>query len=265
MSAEREPIRLFVTAPLAAGAEVVLGREQTHYLRNVMRRTAGDTLGIFNGSDGEWRAVLSEVGKHSCAVEVREQIQPQWRNPDLWLLFAPVKRARTELIIEKATELGVREIHPVLTEYTHAPTLNLDRLAAIAIEAAEQCGLVSVPNIAAPEKLQTLLDSWPQQRQILFCDESGAVGPALARMQQSDSVTLPLAALPWAVLIGPEGGFSPAERARLHAMPQALAVSLGPRILRADTAAIAALSLWQSVFGDWARAPVYNRNYNIDR
>jgi len=252
MSDTREHIRLYVEAPLAAGGEVALSREQTHYLRNVMRQNAGDSIGLFNGSDGEWRAIIRTLSKQSCTLEPQAQIQPQRQNPDLWLLCAPVKRARMELIAEKATELGVREIHPVLTTYTSAPRVNVDRLTAITIEAAEQCGLVSVPRVHPPEKLQTVLDNWPTQRRILFCDESGSAGPALTELQnlksKPDSQTAP-----WAVLVGPEGGFSPDERAMLRAKPQSLAVSLGPRILRADTAAIASLGLWQSVFGDWTR------------
>lgn len=255
MNETRQHIRLYVPAPLSPAAEVALSREQTHYLRNVMRCAVGDPIGLFNGSDGEWRAVIRMLGKQTCIIEADQQIQPQGQCPDLWLLCAPVKRARTELIAEKAAELGVREIHPVLTEYTNAPRVNVERLRAITIEAAEQCGLVSVPLVRPPQKLHSVLECWPQQRRILFCDESGAGGPALAKMRHCVTKAGSQAA-PWAVLIGPEGGFSPHERAALHALPQSLAVSLGPRILRADTAAVAALSLWQSVFGDWGRAPV---------
>ncbi|MEQ1889610.1 MAG: 16S rRNA (uracil(1498)-N(3))-methyltransferase [Alphaproteobacteria bacterium] len=250
MTTSREHIRLFVDAPLAHGGQITLTREQAHYLRNVMRRSAGDTLGLFNGRDGEWRAGIVDLGRQGCRVAVSEQIQPQSAAPDLWLLCAPVKRTRLEIIAEKAAELGVREIHPVISEYTNAPRVNMERLSAIMIEAAEQCGLVSVPILQAPQKLQHLLDNWPIGRWILFCDESGAGSAALAQLQAQPQ------GRPWAVLTGPEGGFSPAERARLHAMPQCLAVSLGPRILRADTAAIAALALWQSVCGDWDTGPV---------
>ncbi|MFZ5835069.1 MAG: 16S rRNA (uracil(1498)-N(3))-methyltransferase [Pseudomonadota bacterium] len=250
MAPAREHIRLYCDAPLSHGAEVVLNREQAHYLRTVLRRSAGDSLGLFNGRDGEWQGRILDTGKQLCRVELSGQLQPQSTVPDLWLLCAPVKRTRLEFIAEKATELGVREIHPVITGYTQAPRVNIARLEAIAIEAAEQCGLVSVPKIQEPEKLQQVLDRWPEDRRILFCDESGAGGAARAALvaQQPGA--------PWAVLIGPEGGFSPAERERLHAMPQSLAVSLGPRILRADTAAIAALSLWQSACGDWDIRPV---------
>ena len=250
MANAREHIRLYIDTDLAQGAQIALSREQAHYLRNVLRRSAGDTLGLFNGRDGEWRGGILDLGKQAGLVELRKQIQPQTIVPDLWLLCAPVKRTRLEIIAEKAAELGVREIHPVITEYTNAPRVNMDRLAAITIEAAEQCGLVSIPKMQAPEKLHAVLDNWPAGRQILFCDESGAGGAALARLQAAAPD------MPWAVLTGPEGGFSPTERVRLHAMPQSLAVSLGPRILRADTAAIAALSLWQSVCGDWDHGPV---------
>lgn len=252
----REHIRLYVDAPLAHAAKVMLGREQTHYLRNVMRAKAGGTLGLFNGRDGEWRAAIRDFGKHTCTLAVQEQIQPQWRNPDLWLLFAVVKRVRTELIVEKATELGVREIRPLLTQYTNAPRVKPERLGAISIEAAEQCGLVSVPLVHSPEPMLALLDKWPPDRRILFCDEMGGDGAALKCLQQAVLAPGTAQNAPWAVLTGPEGGFSPAERARLHLMPQALAVSLGPRILRADTAAIVALGLWQSLCGDWASGSV---------
>ena len=250
MTNTREHIRLYIEAPLNHGAEVALSREQAHYLRNVMRRSVGDRLGLFNGRDGEWRGAIIDLGKQAGLVELREQIQPQTIVPDVWLLCAPVKRARLEIIAEKAAELGVRAIHPVITDFTHAPRVNTDRLTAIMIEAAEQCGLVSIPKMQGPEKLHAVLDAWPADRQILFCDESGTGSSALSRLQAAAPNT------PWAVLTGPEGGFSPAERERLHAMPQSLAVSLGPRILRADTAAIAALSLWQSIHGDWKHDPV---------
>ncbi|HEX4889322.1 MAG TPA: 16S rRNA (uracil(1498)-N(3))-methyltransferase [Alphaproteobacteria bacterium] len=251
MPPSREHIRIYIDAPLSPGAQIALSREQAHYLRNVMRRSAGGTIGLFNGRDGEWRASLTELGKQHALATLDEQIQAQRGTPDLWLICALIKRARLETIAEKAAELGVREIHPVITEYTHAPRMNTDRLAAITIEAAEQCGLVSIPKLCEPEKLHNMLDHWPSARRILFCDEAGAGSAALARLQ---AAATPQA--PWAVLIGPEGGFSPAERDRLLAMPQTLAVSLGPRILRADTAAIAALGLWQSVCGDWDNAPV---------
>jgi len=249
MTASHEHIRLYIDAPLGAGAPLSLAREQAHYLRNVMRREVGDTLGLFNGRDGEWRAVIETIGKQGCTVAPLEQIRPQTGTPDLWLICALIKRARLEMVAEKAAELGVREIHPVITEFTHSPPMKAERLAAITIEAAEQCGLLSIPALCAPEKLQTILGRWPSERKILFCDESGAGHTALAALQATEPG-------PWAVLIGPEGGFSPAERARLLSMPQTLAISLGPRILRADTAAIAALTLWQSVRGDWQASPV---------
>ncbi len=250
MANTREHIRLFVDAPLTRGAEIALSREHAHYLRTVMRRAVGDAIGVFNGREGEWRAVIETSGKQNCTVAPQEQIRPQTGTPDLWLVCALIKRPRLEIVAEKAAELGVREIHPVITEFTNAPRANLERLAAITIEAAEQCGLLSIPALRAPENLHALLDHWPRERRILFCDESGAGGAALTQLQTQAPNQ------PWAVLIGPEGGFSPAERTQLLSMPQALAVSLGPRILRADTAAIAALTLWQSVCGDWQTGPV---------
>ena len=251
MRASREHIRLFTGAPLVEGAEILLPQPQAHYLRNVMRRETGDLIGLFNGADGEWRGCILALGKHDARIQLIQKIRAQTGTPDLWLLCAAVKRARLEIIVEKAAELGVREIHPVITEYTSAPHVNLERLAAIAIEAAEQCGLLGVPVLRPPEKLNEVLEKWPRERRIMFCDETGAGGPALSQLQHTaarDGV--------WAVLCGPEGGFSPTERSRLRAMPQVLPVSLGPRILRADTAAIAALTVWQSMCGDWNSAPV---------
>lgn len=251
MRASREHIRLFVDAPLVEDVEIRLPQPQAHYLRNVMRREVGGEIGLFNGADGEWRASILALGKHDARIRLNDKIRAQTVTPDLWLLCAAVKRTRLEIIVEKATELGVREIHPVITEYTSAPHVNLERLNAIAIEAAEQCGLLSVPVLHAPEKLNVTLENWSQERRIMFCDESGAGRPALCQLQHTTARNAA-----WAVLCGPEGGFSPAERSRLLALPQVAPVSLGPRILRADTAAIAALTLWQALCGDWDAAPV---------
>jgi 16S rRNA (uracil1498-N3)-methyltransferase len=241
MSVQRAKIRLFVDAPLGHAQCVALAPGQAHYLASVMRMASGDQVALFNGRDGEWTAVLDKVSRKDAEAVCQVQAMPQADPPDLWLVFAPVKKARTDFIVEKAVELGVRRILPVLTRFTNAERVRIDRQQAHAIEAAEQCGATFVPEIAEPQRLDRLLDAWPEDRRIMFCDET-LVGQA---------ATLQGEAGPWAVLIGPEGGFAPDETDRLRAMPGSVAVSLGPRILRADTAAVAALTLWQSRMGDW--------------
>ena len=237
-------IRLFVAAPLGAGAEVVLDAAQAHYLGNVMRQRPGGRIAVFNGQDGEWIAEITALGRRDGRLVAREPGQPQRMPPDVWLVFAPIRKARTDFIVEKATELGASRVQPVLTRHTNAERLRTDRLRAHAIEAAEQCGGTFVPEIAEALRLDALLDRWPPDRRLLFCDESGTAPPAPAALAAA-------APGPWAILIGPEGGFAPEEAARLRAMPGVLAVTLGPRILRADTAAVAALTLWQAALGDW--------------
>lgn len=235
-------IRLCVEHPLGPGQTVPLVRDQAHYLFGVMRRSVGDAVILFNGRDGAWRAEVLEAGKRGGVLACCEQVAPQGAPPDLWLLFAPIKKTRTDFIVEKAAELGAARILPVHTEFTNSERIRRDRLQAHAVEAAEQCGGTYVPEVLDLTKLNALLDAWPEDRHLLFCDEA-RVGPAegLADLPRG----------PWAILIGPEGGFSQAERARLMALPQAHAISLGPRILRADTAAVAALALWQANLGDW--------------
>ncbi len=239
---DRAKIRLFVDEPLGEGQTIPLDQAQAHYLFMVLRTAVGDPVAVFNGRDGEWTAEITHARKKSGELTCLGLAEPQMTPPDLWLLFAPIKKQRTDFIVEKATEMGARRIVPVLTEHTNSERVRVDRLQAHAIEAAEQCGGTFVPEVADPVKLAALLENW-DDRQIMFCDEELA-GPASALPGERGA--------PWAILIGPEGGFSEAERTRLHAMDQAHAVSLGPRILRADTAAVAALALWQSALGDWA-------------
>lgn len=233
-------IRLYVEHPLGQGQSVPLSRDQAHYLFGVMRLSVGAFVSLFNGQDGEWRAEVIEAGKRggvlSCAEKTRDVQMP----PDLWLLFAPIKKARTDFIVEKATEMGARRILPVQTDFTNAGRVQRDRLQAHAIEAAEQCGGTYVPEVADMARLDRVLAGLGE-RNVMFCDEA-LVGV---------SPTLPDASGPWAILIGPEGGFSDKERSRLHVMETAHPVSLGPRILRADTAAVAALTVWQQRLGDW--------------
>ena len=238
---ETAKIRLFVDHPLGEGQSVPLSRPQAHYLFGVMRLGPGGAVRLFNGRDGEWFAEVAEAGKRGGALRVEAQSAPQVAPPDLWLLFAPVKKARTDFIVEKAVEMGAARILPVQTGFTNSGRIQRDRLQAHAVEAAEQCGATHVPEVAGLERLDRLLEGWDATRRIMFCDEGRAGAPA----------GLPDAPGPWAILIGPEGGFSPDERARLQGLPFAHPVALGPRILRADTAAVAALTLWQTALGDW--------------
>lgn len=235
-------VRLYVDHPLGARQSVPLLPEQAHYLFGVMRLGAGAALTLFNGRDGAWSARVLEAGKRKGVLVADAPEAPQADPPDLWLLFSPIKKARTDFIVEKAVELGVRRLVPVSSDHTNSERIRRDRLQAHAVEAAEQCGATFVPWVADLRRLDHVLSDWPDDRQIMFCDETraGAPGGLVAARPG-----------PWAILIGPEGGFSPAERARLAAMPVARPVSLGPRILRADTAAVAALTLWQSALGDW--------------
>jgi 16S rRNA (uracil1498-N3)-methyltransferase len=237
-------LRLFVEIPLGAGARIVVEEGQAHYLLHVMRAKPGDRLSLFNGRDGEWLARVAETAKRTCTLECEAQIEAQSEVPDLWLAFAPIKKTPADYLTQKATELGVRMLQPVITRRTIVTRVNTERMHANAVEAAEQSGRVSVPEIREPLAFDKLLGNWPAGRRILFCDEGGDAPPiaeALAAAPEG----------PWAVFTGPEGGFDPAERAILRARDDVMAVSLGGRILRADTAALAALVVWQSVRGDW--------------
>jgi len=237
-------IRLFVPHDLAAGAPLALDAGQSRYLAAVMRKGVGDELLLFNGRDGEWRSKITAVTKRAVAVRAEALARPQAMGPDLDLIVALVKRGRLETIVEKAAELGARRVRPVITERTNADRARVERLTAIATEASEQTGRLDAPTICEPIKLEKLLQAWEPGRRLLFCDEAGDAPPVLEALAGQP-------AGPWAVLIGPEGGFSPRERAALRALPHATPASLGPRILRADTAAISALSLWQAALGDW--------------
>jgi len=237
-------IRLFLDCELAATGRVSPTPEQSHYLTRVMRLGPGDVLLVFNGRQGEWRARLAETGKRGCVLAVEDHIRPQEATPDVELIVAMVKRPRLETIIEKAAELGARRVRLARTERTNVDHANIDRLRAIATEAAEQTGRLDVPEIVAAEPLGRILASWDSGRRLMFCDEAGDAVPAAEGLSRA-------AGDRWAVLIGPEGGFSPEERAAVRGLGVTTPVSLGPRILRADTAAIAALCLWQSTLGDW--------------
>ena len=239
---DKAKIRLYVDQALGAGQAVALNADQANYLFNVMRLARGAALLLFNGRDGEWRATVAEAGKRGGILLCDAQTAPLRLPPDLWLIFAPIKKARTDFIVEKAVELGAARIVPVQTRHTNSERIRQDRLQAHAIEAAEQCGATFVPDVADLMPLDRLLTTFPAGRKLLWCDEA-MVGqaPALSGPRGDK----------WAILIGPEGGFSPDEQTRLRALPQVVPLSLGPRILRADTAAVAALTLWQASLGDW--------------
>ncbi|MDP3378168.1 MAG: 16S rRNA (uracil(1498)-N(3))-methyltransferase [Brevundimonas sp.] len=238
-------IRLHISQPLSAGAALAPTLEQSRYLTQVMRLKAGDDLRVFNGRDGEWRCSVAEVLKRGCLLKAEEQVRDQILPPDVELILAVVKKSPLEFAVEKATELGVRRIRLVRTARTQPQTIRLDRLDTIAVESAEQTGRMDVPEIVASEPLDALLDGWDPERRLMFCDETGGP-PALTALPEAGGAA-------WGILIGPEGGFSPEERDRLRALPYATAVSLGPRVLRADTAAVTALTLWQATLGDWER------------
>jgi 16S rRNA (uracil1498-N3)-methyltransferase len=247
----RPRIRLHVEGPLGQDGRVTLGEAATHYLVRVMRAELGTDVALFNGRDGEWRARLVAATRRSAILEIVALLRPQRAEPDLWLVFAPIKRARLDFLAEKATELGVSELRPVRTARTVVDRVNQERLAANAREAAEQTERLSVPVCHPLVGLADLIAAWPAGRRLLFCDESGAGAPIAAALDAARANR----ACPWAVLTGPEGGFTPAEAEALRAVPGALGVGLGPRLLRADTAALAALACWQSVLGDWYQAP----------
>jgi 16S rRNA (uracil1498-N3)-methyltransferase len=245
MTAEKlTDVRMFVEAPLSVGASVACTPEQANYLVNVMRLAAGAEILVFNGRDGEWRARLAEVGKRRCSLECLALVRPQQDGPDVHYVFAPLKHARLDYMVQKATELGVAHLQPVLTRRTVAARVNLERMQANAIEAAEQCGVLRVPTVGEPVKLETLLTNWDAGRRLIFGDESAEVASPLAALAG-------MASGPLAVLIGPEGGFDPVERTLLLEKSYATAISLGPRVMRADTAAVAALALVNAALGDW--------------
>ncbi len=235
-------IRLYLEQPLGVGQAAELTQPQAHYLFGVMRQAVGAQLLVFNGQDGEWLAVVTKAGKRAGTLECLEQTAPLSVPPDLWLCFAPIKKARTDFIVEKAAEMGARRIVPMQTDFTNSERIRQDRLQAHAVEAAEQCGGTFVPEVAELQKFDRLLADWDAGRRILFCDEA----------KVGEEMSLPTEQGPWAIFIGPEGGFSEAERHKLTTAEFAHPVALGPRILRADTAAVAALTLWQSRLGDWS-------------
>ncbi|MEN3147185.1 16S rRNA (uracil(1498)-N(3))-methyltransferase [Neorhizobium sp. IRAMC:178] len=236
--------RLFIEAPLGAGARHEASSEQFNYLANVLRMEEGSTILLFNGRDGEWKAKITYPTRKKIVLEAIEETRPQPPASDLHYLFAPLKVGRLDYLVQKAVEMGAGFIQPVMTQHVQGKITSMDRLQANVVEAAEQCGILSIPEVAPPKKLGDLLDSWPHDRRIIFCDE-GDEGqnplPILSAIKESKL----------ALLVGPEGGFSEEERERLRSLSFITAIPLGPRILRADTAAVAALAVIQAAVGDW--------------
>ena len=244
--------RIYVNHPLEAGSAILLDDGQSRYLLKVMRLSDGAMVRAFNGADGEWRCTLTTQGKKAI-ITPETQTRPQETGPDLTLLFAPIRRTRTELIIEKATELGVRTIQPVMTEYTQFNRLRIDRLDLLAFEAAEQTERLDLPSIQEPLAFDKALAGWNAANPLIYCDEAGSAAPFDTHRDE-------LSGRSCGVLIGPEGGFSSKERDQLRSMDCVVPITLGPRILRAETAVVSALTLWQSLVGDWQKAPYLPEN-----
>jgi 16S rRNA (uracil1498-N3)-methyltransferase len=242
--------RLLVDADLRAGEGVRLADERVHYLRHVLRLESGAAVDLFNGRDGEWRSSLVAVAKAQATLLVEQQLRPQAADPDVWLVFAPIKRARIDGVVEKATELGVAALLPVVTQHTAVERVKTERLRAIAVEASEQCERLTVPAVREPVTLGKLLAAWPAGRRLLLCAEAGEARPIADALQSHVKDTVP-----WAIMVGPEGGFARSELDALAKLPFVMPVGLGPRILRADTAALAALACWQAILGDGQQRP----------
>ena len=248
MAVQKPRARLYVNAELAGGVPVELAAGQAHYLRNVLRCSTGDAVTLFNGADGEWSGRIATVSRGAASVDLVEQRRVQESCPDLWLCFAPLKKSATDFVVGKATELGVSALQPVTTRHCDTARVNLDRLRTIAIEAAEQTERLDIPAVLGPVALTALLSDWPAGRVLLVAAESGASRPIAEAI--GDFVGRPAA-----ILVGPEGGFAQSELDGLRDLSFVQPVGLGPRILRADTAALAALSCWQAVAGDWQGRP----------
>lgn len=256
--------RLFVEAPIAVGQAISIGGNQAHYLAKVMRVALGSSVILCDDLTGEWACTISEVGKHRVVLHPTRRLRPRESVPDFWLCPALLKKDRFDLVLEKASELGVAEIRPLVTRRCVANKLNAERAKAIVIEAAEQCARTVLPALAAPAKLEALLHDWPTDRALYFADELGGEpaaaafagfprrqGPQAEERQAERGFRLRRDAVKAALLTGPEGGFDEAERAAIRALPQAVPITLGPRILRGETAAIAATALWMGIAGDW--------------
>ena len=236
--------RLYVPQSLAPQTPVPISADQAHYLGRVMRLGVGDQARLFNGDDGEWLCDIIEITKRRCVLVPQEKLRAAQTLPDVEYLFAPLKVGRLDYMVQKATEMGAARLRPVMTEFTQVKRLKMERLVANTIEAAEQCNLVCLPEVSEPEKLAKVLDTWDENRRLIICDERADSDSPIETLKE-------LAGQPVALLIGPEGGFSEKEHARLLSLPFVTPISLGPRIMRADTAAVAALAVVQSTIGDW--------------
>jgi 16S rRNA (uracil1498-N3)-methyltransferase len=243
--------RLFVAPDLEPSVQLEVDGARAHYLRNVLRLEAGSVLRLFNGRAGEWSARIARSTKSQVVLAVDAQLRPQASEPDLWLLFAPLKRNAIDTVAEKATELGVAALQPIATQHSVVGRVNAERLQSIAIEAAEQSERLTVPEVRTPVSLEKLLREWPVQRRLLLCAEAGDARPIAAVLGAYANADR----TPWAIMIGPEGGFARSELDALGKLPFVIPVGLGPRILRADTAALAALACWQAILGDGQQRP----------
>ena len=240
--------RLYVPDDLAVGQTVGLTAGQAHYLRHVMRLEPSQQVALFNGRQGEWLARIDGFGRGWCSLSLEAQTRPQAAEPDIWLAFAPIKRARLDFLVQKAVELGVASLQPVFTQFTDVRRVNTERMAANVVEAAEQCERLTLPPVYEPKTLAELLAEWPSARRLLVCAEAGTAVPLQQVLAAADAAS---GKAPWGVMTGPEGGFAPSELDALRNLPFVTSVSLGPRILRAETAAISALACWQAALGDW--------------
>lgn len=258
MSDTKIKARLFTGHDLKAGQTITASADQAHYLLKVMRACNGERVVVFNGRDGEWLSAIEEATKKTCVLRMQKQLRPQSPEPDLWLAFAPLKKSNTDFIVEKATELGVSALMPVFTERTNTTRVKPERLKLIAMEAAEQCDRLSVPQVSEPVTLSRLLTDWPAGRTLLVPDETGGGAPLIDVLQApAGEEIMP----PHGFLIGPEGGFAASELDALGNLPFVTKVGLGPRILRAETAAVAALACFQGMAGDWRQKPRFNNGY----
>ena len=236
--------RLFVPQPLSPGGEIGPDSSQSHYLVNVLRLQPGAQLLVFNGADGEWLAEIAEASKKRVRLAMVTQVRPQPAHPDLLYCFAPLKQGRLDYMVQKAVEMGAGRLQPVITQHTQMSTIGTDRIRANAIEAAEQCGVLAIPTVGEPVKLDRLIWEWEPGRRLIFCDEGADSNNPVPALKAITETRLGL-------LVGPEGGFSEEERRQLRGLPYVTSIPLGPRILRADTAAVAALAIIQATIGDW--------------
>ncbi len=249
---EKPGTRLYVEDDLAEGAAVVLGRGRAHFLGHVLRLGPGGTVALFNGRDGEWRARIDSLDKGKVTLVTGERMRAQTVEPDVWLVFAPLKKSPLDFLVQKATELGASALMPAITRRTVVSRVKRARMETIAIEAAEQCGRLTAPRVDDAAPLSRILESWPAERHVMLCAESGDAEPVGEFLATA-------AAGPWAILTGPEGGFEKTELQALRKHPFVSAVGLGPRLLRAETAALAALACWQAALGDGRSRPSEQR------